>query len=1285
MGDYQRQRDNEKGGGSGWRARLFNRQRSVGGDAGTEGQQRHRRSKSAGPPNFRRINSGSTTATASSPRGQQQQQQQPTQTMHHSPAHAGYKPPPAPETFSTPLQSNVVTKPKSLSAHIELPSVHSSSRATRPLLQQKQTPSLFDVSSLNTDDLDNASINTSSVLNAATEMERRHQEHRNHSRMNMVDALVNDVIGREDSGGGGQHYDENNRSNNHEINSGNNNTAPNNGTLHPPTTGSVSIATSASMNDIEIAAIKPSTTSESVSLAADCMTADTTSIMSSSNYNRAYSTQVTGEEKQGRRKRKSKKSKTKTAKETLEEKMDTYSGVFLPCLAQIVGVIFFLRLPTITGQAGTIGATLIILTCVFSTFITSLSLSAIASNGTIQAGGPYYIISRTLGVEIGGALGILFYLGTTLGASMHVMGAVETLIHRKNHAYQNNNMGLIMVILDSCPSQVWSLLLMFIIARIVSVGSKYVTGAANFFLATVGLSIFSIMLGTIFFAFGLYDGSLSDEERAFNDNLYPNYRPDPKTGVTPTFWGLVAIFYPATTGIMAGTNRSSGLATPNKSIPIGTIGAIGITTVLYLFQVWLLGSVVSNEILIYNKLVLTTVAFPSLIVAKLGMVTSCIGAALQCMAGAPQLLSAIAADDAIPFLKFLTRKKRRKGDPPYNPKSDGSLLGLSSLGETTSIDKGDANDSMASENSADVEFENSKRAVWFTWAIASLGTLLGNIDHITPILTMFYLMMYGGINLCCFLLAWVDSPGFRPQFKYFSKKTALLGFIWCFVLSFLISWLMALLAILLLFAIFKYINLSAQKSSRSNIGNNAKSGSKSGTKWGDVFDSVKYKITTAILARVTGTENFHAKNWRPQLLTFVDTDDEGVPLSPEVLALAAQFRGGRGVNIVVSIKHGSYLRKGTFEASQHCNENLKKCMEKERLQGFCEVILTLSNFEEAVWSAVMHSGLGPVSPNTVLMSWMADWRRRVINNGTNVEEVMGESVLTENSVYSETIHSCCSADEFVNTLKGLGNMQRAVCILKGRKFPRCGDIMPIGSTIDIYWVVDDGGLCLLLSYIISRNSIWRRNANLQVFAVITTAEDNQPDLELAVVEFLQQIRINATVRIVSMQNTELADDFRAHTCDVCPGGAPTMTIGEKFRSIKDDAASTSSSFSGGQGFQSFLPLGDRACFPAKSVKSDKVFSQNIMATSINRKYVEFPESDFVNPSQRCLILETAQEFNNLIRRNSPSASLVVTHLPIPHKASKANTFMEYVDIMFKDVDNMLLIQGTGVEYLTTVA
>ena len=427
-------------------------------------------------------------------------------------------------------------------------------------------------------------------------------------------------------------------------------------------------------------------------------------------------------------------------------KLGTYSGVFLPCLAQIVGVIFFLRLPTITGQAGTIGATLVVLTCVFSTFVTSLSLSAIASNGTIQAGGPYYIISRTLGVEIGGAMGLLFYLGTTLGASMHVMGAIEALVHEPALAQ----------FLNSCPSQVWSLAVMAVIAKIVAVGSKHVTNAANFFLVATGLSIFSILLGTVLLAFGWFEGSLDAEDRVFNDNLYPRYQPDPTTGVAHNFWSLVSIFYPACTGILAGTNRSPNLADPKRSIPVGTIGAIAVTTLLYLFQIWLLGSVVANELLINNKLVLAAVAFPSRIVAKIGMVTSCIGAALQCMAGAPQLLGAIAADDAIPFLKFLTRKKRQQGGVDGgNSKGIDRHLPLTNVGElgldSTTIrsmghffkggDDGADDASAESKTSISIKYENSNRAVWFTWAIASLGAFFWNIDRITPILTMFYLMV----------------------------------------------------------------------------------------------------------------------------------------------------------------------------------------------------------------------------------------------------------------------------------------------------------------------------------------------------------------------------------------------------------------------------------------------------------------------------------------------------------------------------------------------------------------
>ena len=330
----------------------------------------------------------------------------------------------------------------------------------------------------------------------------------------------------------------------------------------------------------------------------------------------------------------------------------------------------------------------------------------------------------------------------------------------------------------------------------------------------------------------------------------------------------------------------------------------------------------------------------------------------------------------------------------------------------------------------------------------------------------------------------------------------------------------------------------------------------------------------------------------------------------------------------------------------------------------------------------MNSGLGPVSPNTVLMSWITDWKKS-LNQGEDVTP----------AELSGNVDNARTIDDYADTLKGLINMRRVVCILKGLTFPRCRDKMPRGSTIDIYWVVDDGGICLLMSYILSKSTVWRAGARIRVYVVLTDEDENPLHVKHAVEDFLQQMRIDAVVFMVDLQNTTLHDDFRSNPWDaICPPGAPTMTVEEKFDMNKgacDDeetiASSTGQSYGGGLS-TSFTKRGffwSNPCTP-----SNMDYTNKPSPTTSNTSFDNNDNSGLdlsLRRESRCLALDTAKKFNNLIRKHSSSADMVVTHLPLLHKAPETVDFMEYVDAMMNDLNNVLLILGAGVEYLTTVA
>jgi potassium/chloride transporter 9 len=109
-------------------------------------------------------------------------------------------------------------------------------------------------------------------------------------------------------------------------------------------------------------------------------------------------------------------------------KLGTFAGVFVPVTLNVLSILMFLRFGFILGQAGLVGMMGMLVAGYSINLLTTMSISAIATNGTVRGGGAYYLISRSLGPEFGGSIGIVFYLGTVFSTSLNAVGLVDCLI-----------------------------------------------------------------------------------------------------------------------------------------------------------------------------------------------------------------------------------------------------------------------------------------------------------------------------------------------------------------------------------------------------------------------------------------------------------------------------------------------------------------------------------------------------------------------------------------------------------------------------------------------------------------------------------------------------------------------------------------------------------------------------------------------------------------------------------------------------------------------------------------
>lgn len=955
-----------------------------------------------------------------------------------------------------------------------------------------------------------------------------------------------------------------------------------------------------------------------------------------------------------------------------KSKLGTFMGVYLPTVQNIFGVLLFIRMAWIIGMAGLLEGLGIVFVCCLTTLLTSISMSAIATNGFVPAGGSYFMISRALGPEFGGAVGLLFYLGTTVASAMYIIGSVEILL--KYMAPQISLFGDVTVDENAFNNyRVYGTIILLLLGIIVFIGVKFVSKFAALSLACVILSIFCIYIG--FFVSNsdnsiricyLGDRLLTSSASYVNGSMYCNKNNDsniyaryctvgpnkticddyfmhhetkviagiPGLGsgvvhknvqsrytmkdrligeetygnrlhgeivadITSTFMVLIAIYFPSVTGIMAGSNRSGDLEDASKSIPVGTISAQLSTSAIYLSCAIFIAGTVEGDLMrdkfgesIGGGLVVAKLSWPNEWVILIGSFLSTLGAGLQSLTGAPRLLQAIATDGVIPVINIFSVTTKR-GEP--------------------------------------------FRALLLTLLISEIGICIANLDHVAPIITMFFLMCYGFVNMACALQTLLRTPSWRPRFQFYHWTLSLLGLALCITLMFISSWYYALTAICVAAIIYKYIEYKGAEK-----------------EWGDGIRGLAMSAARYSLLRLQQGPP-HTKNWRPQLLVLMKMDGSLSPKYPKMVTFASQLKAGKGLTLINSVLPGDFKEK--FADAQAAKQSLNKLIEKTGIKGFADVVIS-KDVTEGLCHLIQNAGLGGLRHNTVMIGWPYGWRHSGEERSYKV---------------------------FVDSIKNINAGQMALLAVKGiNMFPESSE--KLTGTIDIWWIVHDGGLLMLLPFLLKQHRTFK-NCRLRIFTV-AQLEDNTIQMKKDLETFMYQLRINAEVEVVEMSNNDISAytyertlmmEQRSEMLKVIRRGSksdlepqtildsshikiPTQ-LKVKLETVQEDGPSESSTDPVDKNQFTFTPSHNN-----KSANNSK------------------PANEFLNlkPDKKNVRrMHTAVRLNEVILEKSHQSQLVILNLPAPpsSKAGELN-YMEFLEVLTEGIDRVLMVRGSGHEVIT---
>ncbi|KAK0139699.1 Solute carrier family 12 member 1 [Merluccius polli] len=915
------------------------------------------------------------------------------------------------------------------------------------------------------------------------------------------------------------------------------------------------------------------------------------------------------------------------------------TGVLVRCMLNIWGVMLFIRLSWVFGQAGWgLGIVVILLSCVVTT-LTGLSMSAICTNGVVRGGGAYYLISRSLGPEFGGSIGLIFAFANAVAVAMYVVGFAETVVELLID-YDS-------IMVDSLNDiRIVGCITVVLLLGISVAGMEWEAKAQLVLLVILLVAIVNVFVGTF-----IPSTETKESQGFFNyqPNIFmENFTPDFRKG--ESFFSVFSIFFPAATGILAGANISGDLKDPQAAIPKGTLWAIFITGVTYLGVALCVSATVvrdatgnftdfinsslgpvecngpavaacelgynfsscyTNEAdckfgLMNNFQVMTMVSgFGPLIIA--GTFSATLSSALASLVSAPKVFQALCKDNIYTVLHFFAKGYGKNNEPI--------------------------------------------RGYVLTFLISVAFILIGDLNVIAPIISNFFLASYALINFSCFHASYAKSPGWRPAYRFYNMWLSLVGAVLCCVVMFVINWWAALLTYGIEILLYIYVTVK-----------------KPDVNWGSSTQAVTFVSAVSNALSLHGVED-HVKNFRPQILVLTGS----ARTRPALLDLAHSLTKTYGLCLISEVFVGP-----RWKVLQERNAGMEKnqlWLHKKKRKAFYTAV-ACDDFRQGAETLLQGSGLGRMKPNILMMGFKRDWRTAdtqaihsyvgVLHDafdfeyGTAVLRTpegldMAQFVQEEEEMMKAAHEQKTLEKSLSNGVKGKGMFRKSrnssqqvlttrvsVCSPPTPQVAKMNDMLLEASTrfqkkqpkgtIDVWWLFDDGGLTLLLPYILTTRKKWK-DCPLRIFVA---GQPGRSDLD-------------------KEEMKQLLEKFRINCSDI-------NVIDDLHISPRSDS------------WKAFEDMIEPFCLHEDG--------KDTARTEALRK-----ESPWMISDEELSSFEEKTNLqvrlNELLREKSSSANLIIVSMPIARKESVSDhLYMAWLDALTKNLPPTLLIRGNHKSVLT---